>query len=429
MSVKVELDKLEEIYKEKIVNELKCKPESKKKFMKVKKFVKNDDFVYPYEIDEDKNIVYLPYSWSLRNIPTLPPPDANHYEKISVKFKGDLRQGQKDVKGEAVKYLNENGSIKLALHVGFGKTSLAIYLSTKIGLKTAIICHRLELIKQFSESLDQFTERCRYQVLQPKKKVDPACDYYIINALNVPKFGWIFEDVGLVIVDEIHTIATKSLIKSLSYFTPRYLIGLSATPTRPDGMDKLLDIYFGSECIYKKLYRPHDYYVLNTKMKPVVTRNEDGGINWNSVIEWQSTNEERNNTIAELVKKHSDRNILVLCKRLDQIQVILEKLRKNGEKVDYMDGEKLSFDKSVRVLLATAQKCGVGFSFNKLDMLIVAVDFEEYFIQYLGRIMRTEEGRPMVIDLVDDHPTLKGHHRTRKQVSIEAGGEYLKYKE
>jgi superfamily II DNA or RNA helicase len=425
MSCYFSLDTIPETDKELIADTLRVKPESKKTFKK-KTYFKKEDFVYPYEINEETNHVFLPYAWSRQNLSYTIIPDKSEYMPIQTTFKGTLRQGQKEVKGDAIKQLNQTGSVKLALHVGFGKTSLAIYLSTKIGLKTVILCHRLELIRQFEESLKDFTNGCKYQVLQSNKKVDKTCDYYIINPLNVPKFGWIFQDVGLVIVDEIHLIATKSLIKSLSYFTPKYLIGLSATPTRPDGMDKLLDFYFGEFCIHKKLFRPHDYYVLHTKLKPVVERTESGDINWNSVINWQTTCEERNNIILNVVNQFKDRNILILCKRLEQIQYLYSKL-KDIDSVDYVDGEKLTFDKSVRILCATAQKCGVGFSFNKLDMLIVAVDFEEYFIQYLGRIMRTEEGRPLVVDLVDEYPTLKNHHKTRKTVSIESGGDYKKY--
>ena len=52
----------------------------------------------------------------------------------------------------------------------------------------------------------------------------------------------------------------------------------------------------------------------------------------------------------ELIEKHKDRNILVLCKRLEQIQLLLKILKDKGENVDYMDGEKLTFDNSLKLL-------------------------------------------------------------------------------
>ena len=65
-------------------------------------------------------------------------------------------------------------------------------------------------------------------------------------AQNMKKMGRdVFSKIGFVIIDEIHAIMAESLSESMFYVSPRYLLGLSATPTRPDGMDGLLD-WFGS---------------------------------------------------------------------------------------------------------------------------------------------------------------------------------------
>jgi hypothetical protein len=78
--------------------------------------------------------------------------------------------------------------------------------------------------------------------------------------------------------------------------------------------------------------------------------------------------------------------------------------------------------------VASLQKCGVGFSHDILDSLIIASDMEEYFIQYLARVMRTEEVEPIVFDLVDNHPALKKHFGHRKKVYTKAGGVIKDYK-
>ena len=56
-----------------------------------------------------------------------------------------------------------------------------------------------------------------------------------------------FKNIGCVIADEIHLLATKVLSRCFFYVYPRYLIGLSATPYRPDGMDDLLYSFFGKK--------------------------------------------------------------------------------------------------------------------------------------------------------------------------------------
>ena len=87
----------------------------------------------------------------------------------------------------------------------------------------------------------------------------------------------------------------------------------------------------------------------------------------------------------------------------------------------------ISFDFNSRILVATVQKAGVGFDHPKLDSLIIASDVEEYFIQYLGRVFRTEEGIPFIFDILDDFPTLKRHYYTRRQVYLEHGGIIKKF--
>ena len=51
-------------------------------------------------------------------------------------------------------------------------------------------------------------------------------------------------------------------------------------------------------------------------------------------------------------------------------------------------------------LILLGQKTST-FLLVKLDALILASDLEEYFIQYLGRVMRREDVEPYIFDIVD----------------------------
>jgi superfamily II DNA or RNA helicase len=291
-------------------------------------------------------------------------------------------------------------------------------------LKTLIIVHRLVLIEQWIESIKKFCENATYSVIKPKyKKQDLDADFLIVNAINVEKIGEeAFRDIGLLVVDEIHTIATETLSKSLYYITPRYLIGLSATPNRPDGMDVLLDIYFGEDRITRKLFRKHLVYQMNTGLEPDIKLSQNGNVDWSSIIDFQSNTIERNEMIIDIVKKHKDRYFLILGKRISQAEYLIKRLKDEGETVTSLIGDENKYDEKARILIATYQKCGVGFSHDILNALILACDVEEYFIQYLGRVMRTEEVEPIIFDLVDDNKTLKRHFSTRKKVYMESGG-------
>ena len=138
----------------------------------------------------------------------------------------------------------------------------------------------------------------------------------IINAINVPKMGFnFFRDIGLLIIDECHQIMAESLSKCMQYILPRYVVGLSATPYRPDGLDILLELYFGKNKIVRELYRKHIAFKVDTGFEPKIEKTAQGRLNWNSVIKSQSENEERNNLIIDIICKFPKRNFLVLSKR------------------------------------------------------------------------------------------------------------------
>lgn len=424
MSILFTTDSLSNEIKQRVTNELEFRPTVKKTFMKGKFGGGQSQGrpVYPYYVTPDESQVYLPYAWSRVNVENCLPPPKSDYMSVQMPYTGQLRGGQQEVKAEIIKILNETGSIKLAFYPGFGKTSLSVFLASKIGLRVAVITHRIVLMEQWKKSFERFCPESRVKMLKTGKKITDEDQVIILNAENVEKFGHVFSSFGLVVVDEIHCIATESLIKSLFYFTPKYLIGLSATPTRPDGMDALLDVYFGQNTLHKKLHRKHSYYQVKTGLEPEVSCKVDGTLDWNSLLVWQGSCPERNQQILSIIDSFPDRHFLVLCKRVAQAEILRSSLTEKGEKVCVLTGDNNEVDETARIVIASLQKVGVGFSHDILDALIIAGDMEEYFVQYLGRVMRTEEVEPVVFDLVDNHATCKRHFATRKKISQEAGG-------
>ena len=93
-----------------------------------------------------------------------------------------------------------------------------------------------------------------------------------------------------------------------------------------------------------------------------------------------------------------------------------------NENVTSLLGSNQEFDKDARILIGTGQKVGTGFDHSKLNMLILAADIEEYFIQYLGRVFRTKDGIPIILDLVDNNKTLMRHFATRCKTYKKHGG-------
>ena len=154
---------------------------------------------------------------------------------------------------------------------------------------------------------------------------------------------------------------------------------------------------------------------------------ENGKLNWGAILEAQCNNVERNELIVSICKKFKDRNILILTKRVNQGQYLYDRLIEEGENVASLLKSQQTFDRNCRILVASVMKAGTGFDFKKLNTLILASDLESYFIQILGRIMRTQEGIPTVFDLCDENGILEKHFKSREEVYKEIGGEIKIY--
>lgn len=411
---------------EKILNEVfvkKIEGSNSFVFNKFSKQNKKEKFIQPIRLSEDKTKAFLPFDWTLKNIPNINRPPREQFTPINIKFNAPLREGQKQVKEEAISALNKRGSVLLALFPGFGKTSMSVYLASKIGLKTLVICHRIILLNQWEQAIKRFIDNAKVCLVKPgmsnkKLKETEESQFLLVNAQNVKSLGEdFFKNIGLVIVDEIHLILCESLSECLGYLSPRYLIGLSATPYRADGMDKLLDFYFGQEKIVRELYHPHKVYKIDTHIEY-----EEDSKDWNALISAQSSHEKRNKFIVDIILHFKYRNFLVLCKRIDQSKTIFNYLQEEKENVSLIAEDNNEFDKNSRIIVATTGKAGVGFSVDSIDSLILASDIQAYFEQYMCRCIRREDVSPIIFDLVDNDKALKRHFSERKKVYIKAGG-------
>ena len=54
-----------------------------------------------------------------------------------------------------------------------------------------------------------------------------------------------FDSFGHVVIDECHRIPSEKFSRALKKINTKYMLGLSATPTRSDGLTKVLKWYIG----------------------------------------------------------------------------------------------------------------------------------------------------------------------------------------
>lgn len=406
----------------------------------------NIPFLEMYEIDEDNNIL-LPFAYVYHYVSKEKygsdkkskkgkkelkgPNDHLDFEKCnkSEDIKIKLRDYQEEIKKIVYEVLNRTRSNFLALNCAFGKSYFSLYLSKKLDYKTAIVLFKTTLEPQWYNSIKTISPESNVQIVKGKKHLDPDADFYIIGAktcVNREDFTE-FSDVGLLIIDEAHMLYSEKHAKVMFKFQPKYLIGLSATPFKTNGINGMLEYYFGPEFLFKELYRPFNVYTYFTDFVPKSKqiKNDKGKLDWNLVLDSVSENEEIQNLIIYIIQFFSNRNILVLTKRVEKEgQVIYDKLKEIGENVDIYVGNSKRYNYDSRVLVSTCSKSGVGFDNVKLDMLLLASDVEEGIEQYLGRVFRKEDTIPMVVDIVHyKFRPLYKHWETRKKLYERCGGD------
>ena len=360
--------------------------------------------VYGVIIDEEN--ICLPHNFGFNNGLKIPLKEC--FTNTKFTFNGELKPEQKEAREDVVKYLNKQGSTILSCGVGFGKTITAINIASKIKMRTLVVVNRLLLLDQWKESVEKFTNNCHCYIINPSKKLKEDGDIYVVNVQNISKLNKDFLNTfGYVIVDELHLIITENGIKNLLHLKPKYLLGLSATPYRNDYMGKGIQHFFGDKTVHKKLNKKHLVYKVNTKFTPEVDFQFNGKINWNSVLNSQAYDTQRNEKIIKIIKHFPEKHFLILVKRIDQGKYLLNRLEKEGIVADSLLGKQKYKQTDNKVLVGTTSKCGTGFDAPKLDSLILAADIEAYFIQQLGRCFRRADNNPVIFDLVDDNNVLR----------------------
>ena len=320
--------------------------------------------------------------------------------------------------------INGNHRFRLRDFTVTHNTYTGIRLAQKSGYKTAVLVHRVILIEQWKESIEKFTT-AKCQIVKTNDVLNPDADFYIMNISYVFK-KWnkdikqwklkplgIYKSIGTVIVDEAHVACASEMVKSLFFFEPRVLIGLTATPHRKDGLDRILDLYFGKERIVRISQSKFHVYIFKTFFYPDNVKNAQGKKDWSKVISSITENTTRNNKITKIIDFFPNEHIIILTKRIKHCEDLFHMLQENNISVTKMCGNDNIYDKKARVLISTFSKLGVGFDDTRFNMLILACDVEQVE-QYAGRLRPGGRDR-IIIDMLDEDSNCKKHLRTRKK--------------
>ena len=423
---KIKKSKISNEVLEKIKTDLSFVPEVNSIYQKSSIF----DSFFTYRENKDYIIIPRFYGYTKWNLDPRNFKNKELGKDIDIDYTKQLRENQTPIINTALEKLNTVGGIVISAPCGEGKTAMALNLVCVLKKKTLIIVHNENLLDQWRERISFFTNTLTVGEIRGKKMdVDHDIVIAMLQTISMKSIPLkIFEDFGLVCVDECHHIGAKVFSQALPKVSTKYMIGLSATPDRKDGLSRVFFYYLGDIGYRKKLTRDYDVDVKiiqmhNDKFKPIICI---GTVNPILMISNLVNIKERNMYIVNLIRDLSktNRQILALTQRRNHAIEISKHLTDLNIENGIVMGTKTKKEKKERelaydkqVLVATYNLVSEGFDCPRLDTLVMMTPIKD-IEQTVGRILRRqsyEENNPLVVDIVDNVRPFIGQGNTRKR--------------
>ena len=376
-----------------------------------------------YRISKSK--IYLPRYYGITNYGTSPS-SLGLPQEINLSFEGTLRDIQEQTIKETINNYNLHGGGLVSLDTGLGKTVVALKLISLMKVKTLIIVHAEFLLEQWIERIKQFLPDARVGVIRQDR-----CEYQdtdiivgmiqsITKRENYPKET--FDGLGQLIVDECHHLGSKTFSSIFFKIQTKYMLGLSETPERKDGLSKVIYWFLGPQIVYIKREsdKPSIRFVFNDTENYIEQFNRLGKINNPTMITDLTIKKERNQLIINTIKIYSPgRKILILSDRREHCEFIDAQLKllgiSSGLYLGGMKTDQRALSVKCDVIIGTYQASGEGFDVPELDTLILSTPKSDVQ-QAVGRILRQKnKNEPIVIDIVDSFSIFKAQYYKRRK--------------
>lgn len=363
--------------------------------------------------------------------------------ELNISFKGELRESQ--IPAAETMLENETGILHAA--TAFGKTVVCCDMIARRGISTLILVDRADLMNQWIKRLDEFLdideELPEYQTKTGRTRkrkslignlqgahdtLTGIVDVAMIRSLKKKDgFHPMLKEYAQVYFDECHHAASESAIEVLQEINAKYVYGVTATPKRGDGKEKINEFLLGP-IRYRFTAKDRaeeqniDHLVYPRFTRTVKPHHLSKTPYGNDAYELIRNNDVRDEQIIRDVADcvQAGRTPVVLTKYVDHANKLSERLKKyadrlilltgaNGTKARRAQVKELNEvdDSDSLILVGTGSLLGEGFDFPRLDTLFMAtpVSGENVVEQYVGRLNRDYDGKENVIvyDYVDSH--------------------------
>lgn len=338
------------------------------------------------------------------------------------------------------------GSIMQA-PTGYGKTYLGSAVIQRMGLKTCVITTKEDIMHDWRTALSEVLCIPESDVHFWNGDKVPGDDAQAVVALvqSVCKgperySPEMYEQFGMVLVDEVQRMGAEEFSKAMWWFPARYRMGLSATPYRRDGRERVFKAHIGEVDVWtEEKALPFRVIVKRTGWKvpklwqfdPEEEKNVFGPLKipWGRAtvaVKHLLGDDDRNDIIASFCTSalKKGRNTVIFSDTVDHLNAIKEHLIANGigeETFGYYVGltnkvynrpkkeQYKGYRKDLRdqaatkpFVLATYKMCSEATNKPWWDTAVFATAKADVN-QIMGRIRREYPNKlmPVALDLVD----------------------------
>jgi superfamily II DNA or RNA helicase len=365
-------------------------------------------------------------------------------------FDGELRPEQE----AAVQKIAKHDYGVLCAPPGAGKTVMGCALIARHRTSTLVLVHRTLLLDQWRKEAGRFlgiVKRKEIGVWRgATRRLTRKLDIAMLPSLaHAEDYEALFQGYGLVIVDECHHVPAATFEALIKACPSRKIVGLTATPVRKDGLEKLLYLQCGpirytiqaasDDAAPRKVYVRRSSF----HMPEVLGQHPPIHAVWGALV----ADDGRAKQIAGDIRASLDegRCPLVLSDRKAHLDKLEAELAMQSSLSDTVTIYRLEsgigkkqrqairdeIDRHFQtggkfVLLATASLVGEGYDLPRLDTLFLAMplSFKGRLIQYAGRLHRSHADKReiRVYDYLDEgNPLTMAMFRRRKSAYQQMG--------
>ena len=380
---------------------------------------------------ESPQKMYIPRYYGIKNYGKPSTYKITDGDDIDLPFNGELRDYQINIVNTFMKSADKgDGGGLLEVPCGRGKTICALNIISKIKKKTLVIVHKGFLLNQWIERIEQFLPNARIGKIQGQVIDIEDKDIVIgmLQSLSMKDYPCeVFSSFGLTVVDEVHHIAAEVFVRSLFKIVTPYVLGLSATMQRKDGLTKVFKMFLG-DIIYKEKRDGNDKVIV--KAHTFLTNDEDfnevkydyrGNPAYSTMISKLCTYNPRNEYIIKIIidtlSQNENQQLMILAHNKNLLTYFYKGLEHRGfDSIGYYVGgmkeKDLKISETKKIIIATYAMASEALDIKTLTTLVMATPKTDV-TQSVGRILRTKHIQPLVIDIVDNHDLFQNQWRKR----------------